>query len=71
MPRQWSDELFEIGRELITHGDDADLLDKIGYYLAHEEERVRIAAAGQRRAGAAHLPAPGAGHPGGGSRPSF
>lgn len=43
------DELFEVGREVVIYQDDADLLDKIAYYLAHEEEREAIARAGQRR----------------------
>ncbi len=42
-------ELFEIGREIVTYQDDADLLDKISHYLAHEPERLAIAQAGQRR----------------------
>jgi spore maturation protein CgeB len=43
------DELFEIGREIVVYRDDADLLEKIAYYLAHEEEREAIARAGQKR----------------------
>jgi len=43
------DELFEIGREIVVYQDDADLLEKIAYYLAHEEERETIARAGQKR----------------------
>ncbi len=43
------EELFEIGREIVVYRDDEDLLDKITYYLAHEEEREAIARAGQRR----------------------
>lgn len=42
-------ELFEIGREIVVYRDDVDLLEKIAYYLAHEEEREAIARAGQRR----------------------
>lgn len=48
------DELFVPGKEIVTYGDDADLLEKVGYYLAHEEERAAIAAAGQRRTLAEH-----------------
>ncbi len=48
------DELFDIGREIVTYMDDADLLDKIAYYLAHGEEREAIARAGQRRTLAEH-----------------
>ncbi|MGB9890336.1 MAG: CgeB family protein [Anaerolineae bacterium] len=43
------DELFEIGREIVAYRDDVELLDKVAYYLAHEEEREAIARAGQRR----------------------
>lgn len=43
------DELFEIGREIIVYRDDRDLLEKIAYYLAHDEEREAIARAGQAR----------------------
>lgn len=48
------DELFEIGREIVVYQDDKDLLEKIVYYLyyyylAHDEERERIARAGQER----------------------
>ncbi len=44
------EELYEPGREIVTFEDDADLLEKIAYYLAHEEERARIAQAGHQRA---------------------
>ncbi|MBC7227531.1 MAG: glycosyltransferase [Thermoflexales bacterium] len=43
------EELFEIGREIVVYRDDADLMEKIAYYLAHEEEREAIARAGQQR----------------------
>jgi len=46
--------MFEVSREIITYGDDADLLDKIAYYLAHEAERTAIAAAGYQRTHAQH-----------------
>jgi hypothetical protein len=48
------DELFHIGREIVVYRDDAELLGRIAYYLDHEEERVQIAAAGQRRTIAEH-----------------
>lgn len=47
-------ELFEAGREIVTFTDDADLLAKVRYYLAHEAERAAIAARGQRRTLAEH-----------------
>ena len=43
------DNLFDLGDEIVTYGDDAELVDRIDYYLAHEDERARIAQAGQRR----------------------
>jgi glycosyltransferase involved in cell wall biosynthesis len=47
-------ELFDVGQEIVTYADDADLMHKIEYYLAHENERARIAAAGQARTLAQH-----------------
>lgn len=47
-------ELFTIGSEIVTYSDDADLLDKIAYSLAHETEREQIAQAGRRRVMAGH-----------------
>ncbi len=49
------DQLFEIGKEIVVYQDDADLLDKIAYYLAHGDERERIARAGQQRTVQQHL----------------
>jgi hypothetical protein len=49
------DQLFEIGIEIVVYQDDADLLDKIAYYLAHDDERQRIAHAGQQRTLQQHL----------------
>ncbi len=48
-------KFFEIGRECVVFHDEADLLDKIAYYLAHQKERHEIAAAGQRRTLREHL----------------
>jgi hypothetical protein len=42
-------ELFQVGREIVTYADDTDLLQKITYYLEHDEEREAIARAGQKR----------------------
>lgn len=47
-------DLFEDGKHLVLYDGQKDLEDKAGYYLAHEEERQRIAAAGQRETLAKH-----------------
>ena len=43
------DELFAVGSELAVYEDEDDLLEKLAHYLAHDDERVAIAAAGQER----------------------
>lgn len=47
-------EFFDVGKEVVTWASAEDLIEKIRYYLAHESERLAIAAAGQRRALAEH-----------------
>jgi hypothetical protein len=47
-------DLYDVGRELVTYTDEADLFDRIDYYLAHEGERTRMASAGQARTLANH-----------------
>lgn len=42
-------ELFEIGKEIETYKTKEELLEKINYYLAHEDERKKIAEAGQKK----------------------
>lgn len=42
-------ELFEIGKEVETYRTKEELLEKIKYYLTHEEERKSMAKAGQQR----------------------
>ncbi len=49
------DQLFKIGKEIVVYQDDADLLSKIAYYLAHDDERECIARAGQQRTLKEHL----------------
>jgi hypothetical protein len=41
-------ELFHVGREIVLYNND--FLEKIHFYLAHDNERVQIAVAGQKRA---------------------
>lgn len=41
---------YEIGREVVTFRSRAELVDRAGYYLRHEDERIRIARAGHERA---------------------
>jgi spore maturation protein CgeB len=42
-------DLFEPGKEVVTYEGEGDLLEKIEHYLRHDEERLEIAAAGQKR----------------------
>jgi hypothetical protein len=46
---------FEVGRECEVFRHEAELLEKIGYYLEHVEERRAIALAGQQRTLSEHL----------------
>lgn len=48
----WQPELveyFEEGEEIALFGSKEECMEKIAYYLAHEEERREIAAAGKRK----------------------
>ena len=47
-------ELFQDGVHLATYRDTEELLDKLAYYLRHEEVRERIAAAGREEVLACH-----------------
>ena len=42
-------EYFEEGVELVTFGSMEECIDKVQYYLSHEEERRQIAEAGYRK----------------------
>jgi spore maturation protein CgeB len=48
------EEYFEPGREIVIYDGVEDMIDKARYYLTHEAERARIAAAGCRRTHAEH-----------------
>ncbi|KHK02927.1 glycosyltransferase family protein [Desulfovibrio sp. TomC] len=43
------EEYFQPGREIETYADDRELLEKIDYYLKHEDQRLEIAARGLAR----------------------
>jgi spore maturation protein CgeB len=43
------EEYYQDGREVVIFHDDDELIDKIHYYLAHDEERSAIAQAGYER----------------------
>lgn len=43
------EEFFKVGKEVVTYKDPADLINKIKYYLANEDERAEIAKNGQLR----------------------
>jgi len=45
---EYLDSFFNVGEEIVRHKGD-DLVDKIRYYLDHDEERNRIALAGYRK----------------------
>lgn len=47
-------QFYEPGKEIVLYGSPDDLVDKLKYYLAHHEERIRIARAGYRRTMAEH-----------------
>ncbi len=47
-------EMFEDGVDLVTYTDMDDLMWKVAYYLAHEEERVAIAKQGYQKLTAQH-----------------
>ncbi len=44
------EKLFNIGEEIVTYDNNADLDDKINYYLNNESDRIKIETAGWKRA---------------------
>ncbi|MBU0672858.1 MAG: glycosyltransferase [Candidatus Margulisbacteria bacterium] len=45
---------FEVGKEIVAFSDVEDFKKKVKYYLQHDEERMQIAEAAQKRAYADH-----------------
>jgi len=41
-------QLFEVGRKIVVYDNFDDLVEKIRYYLSHENELEAIAKAGQK-----------------------
>lgn len=44
------EEFFLPGKEIVCYHDKEDLVEKVGYYLSHDNEREEIRRAGHRRA---------------------
>ncbi len=42
-------DYYKLGEEIVVYKDNEDLVRKIKYYLAHEDERERIALRGYER----------------------
>lgn len=42
-------DLFKVGKEVVEYTSSKDLVEKIKYYLSHEDKRIEIAQAGQKR----------------------
>lgn len=53
-PTKGMEQLFTPGKELVTFETPDEMVEKIKYYLAHDDERKSIAQAGQARALAEH-----------------
>jgi len=47
-------ELFEVGSEVVAYRTADELVAKIRYFLTHDDERAKVAEAGQRRTLASH-----------------
>ena len=42
-------DYYKLGEEIVVYKGDKDLVEKVGYYLAHPEEREEIARRGYER----------------------
>lgn len=47
--KQGIEEFFEPGKEIVVFHDEDEMVEKVRYYLEHDDEREAIAKAGQRR----------------------
>ena len=48
-PAEDLDSYYEFGKEMVCFHDTRDLIQKIKYYLSHEDERLAVAQAGYER----------------------
>jgi spore maturation protein CgeB len=53
-PRRYLTDYFEPGKDLVTFENIRELKEKISYYLAHPEERIKIANQGRQTVLAKH-----------------
>ena len=47
---EYLESFFTPGKEIVAYEEAPELIDKVNYYLTHEQERLQIALAGFRRA---------------------
>ncbi len=50
------EDYFEVGKEIVCFKDKEEMLDKIQYYLKHEDERRKIAKAGWKKVTSKYTP---------------
>ena len=43
------EDFYEIGKEIVCYDNARDMIEKINYYLAHEDQRSKIAESGYKR----------------------
>lgn len=46
---EYLNDFFEVGQEIVSYSDCDELIEKLHYYMEHDEERRRIALNGYRR----------------------
>ncbi len=46
---EYLEQFFAVGEEVVSYRDASELIDKVRYYLSHDEERERIALNGFKR----------------------